>query len=95
MPIETFRNYYNSAYRLHARRRLGKAAAGPGGGGQGAEERVRQEAAGSEIDAEEAECLLANMIYKVSLPSSTLSSPRLERVFAPPRSRSCVQQNAD
>ncbi|BGP52587.1 hypothetical protein JCM8202_004915 [Rhodotorula sphaerocarpa] len=64
MPIETFRNYYNSAYRLHARRRLGKAAAGPGGGGQGAEERVRQEAAGSEIDAEEAECLLANMIYK-------------------------------
>lgn len=70
MPIETFRNYYNAAWRVHYRR----AHLLQGGQPQAAppppldpivEDHFSTTSMGTScIDSEETECLLANMIFK-------------------------------
>ncbi|GAA5981097.1 hypothetical protein JCM10908_003985 [Rhodotorula pacifica] len=60
MPIDTFRKYYNAAWRVHYRRMQGKSLADPI-----VEDQFAASSMGSScLDAEETECLLANMIYK-------------------------------
>lgn len=67
MPIETFRNYYNAAWRVHYRRAhlQGQAPLDPI-----VEDHFSTTTMGTAcIDSEETECLLANMIFKVSTHS--------------------------
>lgn len=61
MPVETFQNYYNAAWRVHYRRMQGKAHSDPI-----VEDHFSTTPMGTScIDPEETECLLANMIFKV------------------------------
>lgn len=60
MPVETFRQYYNAAWRVHYRRTRGKSLADAV-----TQDEFDKGVGGQLLDGEEMECLLANMIFKV------------------------------
>ncbi|POY70566.1 hypothetical protein BMF94_6481 [Rhodotorula taiwanensis] len=59
MPVETFRQYYNAAWRVHYRRTRGKSLADAV-----TQDEFDKGVGGQLLDGEEMECLLANMIFK-------------------------------